>query len=96
MPRVVGSKAIGYLCETSEGRIVRECDTFTCRHCNRIVPVPPNCRANDMPGGTCWGCRGLVCTRCYDKGGCDHIEKKLERQERLGRWHRQYDDTARR
>lgn len=86
-----GSKALGFLTVYGEGKIVRECDTFTCQHCNTIVPVPPMAKGNDMPGGQCKGCMGLVCTQCYDKGGCDHIEKKLERFERRSRWHRQYD-----
>jgi hypothetical protein len=94
MPRIVGSKAIGYLCETGEGRIVRECDTFTCQHCGKIVPVPPMAKANETPGGQCKGCMGLVCTACYDRGGCDPLEKKLERQERIGRWRREYQQLT--
>lgn len=98
MARIPGSKPIGYfyVWGNEEDKILRECDTFTCQHCNTIVPVRPLCPPNEMPGGQCKGCMGLICTKCYAKGGCDHIEKKLERQERLGRWHRQYDEVTRR
>lgn len=94
MSSPVGSKALGYLHVWSEGKIIRECDTFTCQHCNQIVPVPPMCRPNDVPGGQCKGCMGLVCTSCYDKGGCTTIEKWCEEQERKGRWSRQYDEVV--
>jgi hypothetical protein len=81
-----GSKAIGYECETGPGGIVRENDTFTCQHCNVIVTIQPMCRPEDLQfGGQCKGCMGLICLKCYNKGGCDPIEKKIERHEARAR-----------
>ena len=83
MSKALGSKPLGYfVCFDPDGRD-READTFTCQHCNRVVKVKPFCSPSDIEfGGQCKGCMGLVCLRCYDIPGCDHIEKKLERAER--------------
>ena len=56
-----------------------ECDTFTCKHCQRIVRVEPMCDPADM-GGRCTVCDSLICKMCLGKG-CDPFEKKLERME---------------
>ncbi len=55
-----------------------ECDTFTCCHCNKIVPVPP--APAPMVGGFCRLCMLNVCDECSDKG-CTPFEKKLEAME---------------
>lgn len=66
---------------------MKECDTFTCAHCNRIVHVPP--KPQPMPGGTCALCGfKLICDQCVDKGTCDPLEKKLERIEASARFFR--------
>jgi hypothetical protein len=57
----------------------QEADTFTCRHCQRIVFVKPMCDPADM-GGRCTCCNGLICPNCVGLG-CDPVEKKLQRLE---------------
>lgn len=62
----------------------KECDTFTCKHCNTIVFVPPLTDPANM-GGLCKICMGLICPACCDKG-CSPFEAQLEAQ--LTRAHR--------
>jgi hypothetical protein len=59
------------------------CDTFTCRHCPRVVIVPPGAHP-DQFGDFCRSCMAPICLRCASKP-CDHFEKKLERSEAAGR-----------
>jgi hypothetical protein len=53
-----------------------ECDTFTCQHCNRVVPVRPLQRAEDV-GRRCTCCDGLICMACTNKP-CTPLEKRRE------------------
>jgi hypothetical protein len=69
----------GYSIITDPGAPTREADTFTCRHCQKIVFVKPFADPADM-GGRCTCCDALICPSCVGKG-CDHIEKKLARLE---------------
>lgn len=66
------------ICTSADGETMR--DTFTCLHCNGIVPVGAKDRPEDL-GGLCKICMGLTCPRCTAKGSCDPFEKKLERTE---------------
>lgn len=87
--RPIGSKPGGYQIEFSFDGKTKEADTFTCRHCNRIVEVKPFCSPSDIEfGGQCKGCMGLICLKCYDKAECKPIEKWCEEQERKGRFRR--------
>lgn len=52
-------------------------DTYTCRHCNRIVIVQPMQRPEDI-GRRCGGCDGLLCVACSARDGCSHIEKRCD------------------
>lgn len=61
------------------GKMV-EMSTFTCMHCNQIVPIKPMCDPVEL-GGRCGGCDGLLCKRCAALDGCSHIEKRLEKME---------------
>lgn len=70
-----------YLVITSPDAPIREMDTFTCAHCQRIVPITPRCAPSDA-GGWCARCAKCVCGPCADRGRCDPFEKKLERAER--------------
>ena len=63
---------------------VSENETFSCRHCNRVVQVPPRADPADV-GGLCRVCNGLVCPECVAAGKCDPLEAKLER------WANSYD-----
>lgn len=86
----IGSKAIGYQIEEGPEGFKKETDTFTCGHCNRIIEVKPMCRPEDLEfGGQCKGCMRLICLVCYNKGGCDPIEKKIERYEARARFFRE-------
>lgn len=58
-----------------------EIDTFTCVHCNRIKKVPPGTATVRVTW--CKRCMGRICRWCA-QFSCDPIEKKLERQEKLG------------
>ena len=57
-----------------------ECDTFTCKHCNRVVFVRPRERPEDL-GGMCKQCMGLICPHCLSAGNCSPLEKRLAEQE---------------
>ena len=70
----------GYSIITEPGKADVESDTFTCRHCGKVVFVKPMCDPADM-GGRCTVCDGLVCPDCVGKG-CDRLEEKLRREER--------------
>src|SRR5947209_8098723 len=41
----------------------KEWDTFTCAHCNVVVPVKPKCDPADL-GGQCRLCDKPVCPKC--------------------------------
>lgn len=66
---------------------VEECSSFTCQHCNHVVPVPVGADPANI-GGMCKSCMGLICPRCVNLGACDPIEKKIERMEELERFYR--------
>jgi hypothetical protein len=70
----------GYGVETSPDGKVKEQDSFTCKHCNRVVFVNARQHPEDA-GGFCSLCSGLICPHCVGKG-CDTFEAKLERLER--------------
>lgn len=70
----------GYAVWTSlDGPAVKECDTFTCCHCNRIVMVKMRAAAEDL-GGFCRMCMKMCCPSCADKG-CTPFEKRMEKYE---------------
>jgi hypothetical protein len=92
--RPIGSKPGGYQIEFICGGSVKETDTFTCQHCNKIVEVKPFCSPSDVEfGGQCKGCMGLICLSCYDKAECRPIEKWCEEQERKSRFRRELSGT---
>lgn len=45
---------------------IREVETFTCRHCQRVVEVEPRADPASM-GGICSGCGKLICPGCVDR-----------------------------
>ena len=69
----------GYALLTDPEKGIKEADTFSCSHCNRIVHVKPKADPADM-GGLCKCCMRLICPACVGKA-CDVLERKLERQE---------------
>ena len=69
----------GYICIADPEAGVDEIDTFTCRHCQRIVPV----RARQNPaalGGFCRTCDALICGKCVG-GSCVPFMRQVERME---------------
>jgi hypothetical protein len=83
----------GYLVGLGPEGIEREADTFTCCHCNRVVPVGARERAADI-GGFCRCCAGLICGPCVDDGRCRPLEKRLQAQERRAATLRSYGMTG--
>ena len=73
------NKPKGYATWFYEGEI-KERDTFTCGHCNRVVIVEPFSSASDC-GGFCRMCSTLICGACAVKE-CSPFEEMLERMER--------------
>ena len=69
--------------------VTKECDTFTCGHCQYIVHVPPRADPADM-GGLCKQCMKLICPRCVNKAVCSPWEKQMEREEARDRALRSY------
>ncbi len=55
----------------------KECDTFTCNHCQKIVHVPPMINGTEV-GGFCMKCDSLVCNQCKAKQTCTPVEKQIE------------------
>lgn len=90
-------RAQGYAIIVDPDAPVREFDTITCAHCQRIVflkpgpgqrgfdPGDPACPSPDHdPGGFCRMCMQPVCGPCADTGVCSPFEKKLQEMERRG------------
>ena len=70
----------GYSLLLDENGKPTEHDTFTCRHCQRLVKVAPFQKPEDV-GGLCYCCYAPICPACTDRGGCDPIDEKIKRQQ---------------
>jgi len=79
----------GYATLTGPFGPVKEADTFTCHHCNKVVHVKPFERRFTR----CGMCDRLICEQCVGKG-CDPFEKKLERMERAAALRRALRETT--
>lgn len=81
-------RAQGYATVTLDGVIIEEQDTFTCSHCNGIVPVAPGQVETD----SCRACDGHICQRCAGvlvrTMRCVPVEARLEASERNARLRR--------
>lgn len=79
----------GYGVLTGPDGNVKEADSFTCHHCQRIVFVKPRCSPSDA-GGWCSICAKLICSPCLGRmsrgGGCVPWEKKMEKMEARDRF----------
>jgi hypothetical protein len=64
-----------------------ERDTFTCKHCQRIVAVDPM-KDPAESGGFCRICWGLVCKQCNLEGTCSPWERQMEQIEARDRFRR--------
>lgn len=74
------NKSRGVIVETGPLGTVEQ-ETFTCAHCNVLVPVKHRA-APDECGGLCMHCMAMVCTTCQRHGTCTPFEKKLVAYER--------------
>lgn len=65
----------------------KECDTFNCAHCQKIVHIPPAVNGKKtMPGGACAACgHKLICDKCVDLGVCTPFLKQIEAVEAANR-----------
>ena len=70
--------AQGYACISGPDGI-READTFTCNHCQRVVHVKARADPAEI-GGFCTLCSKHICKHCVGLG-CMPFEKKMERLE---------------
>lgn len=70
----------------------RECDTFTCSHCQQVVAVKPTMKVDEI-GDICHGCMKMICRRCVVMRTCDPIDKKLERAEADGNFRRWFQEA---
>jgi hypothetical protein len=59
---------------------LREADTFTCKHCQRIVHVKAGADPTAL-GGYCRCCDGLICAACVGQP-CTPWERQMEAIER--------------
>ncbi len=75
----------GYATTHVDGVLVEEQDTFTCGHCNAIVPVLPG----QVDTFSCKKCDSHICNGCAAVLAatlkCVPFEKKLDRVERAAR-----------
>lgn len=70
----------GYLRIEGPDHPLYERDTFTCRHCGKVVEVKPKQAPEDL-GGLCKVCMGLTCPQCAGQPGCKTYEQKMEEAE---------------
>lgn len=62
---------------------LKEWDTVTCSHCQRIQAVKPLAPASEC-GGWCPGCSKVVCGPCADRiplHGCEIWERQMDKME---------------
>lgn len=72
-------RAQGYACITDPVDGIKECDTHTCAHCQKLVFTPPNKKIEEV-GDFCRGCMKVICLNCVGKG-CTPFLKKIELEE---------------
>ena len=77
-------RAGGYAQVVDPDGPTRECDTFTCAHCNRITHVKVRQRPEDI-GGLCKVCIGLICPACVGEA-CVPFLKRLDAMEARARF----------
>lgn len=78
----------GYATVHIDGQLVEEEDTFTCGHCNGIVPIKPGQTDTD----SCRACDSHICQRCahilVKTMKCVTVDARLEAAEREARLRR--------
>lgn len=59
---------------------IREYDTVTCCHCNRVFVPAKN------PGGFCMRCMKPICEHCANHAECKPLMKQIEQMENRKRF----------
>lgn len=73
---------------------VKEMDTCTCRHCNRVWCTRSNDPAQETSlGGFCRQCMAMICDPCVGKP-CTTIEQKMLEMEARDRFNRSLSEIA--
>jgi hypothetical protein len=75
----------GYLRTFDGNGRLRENDTFTCKHCQKVHEVPAG---HQVDYDFCRNCMGAICPSCAGNA-CRPFEKGLERAERMHEHRRQ-------
>lgn len=84
--------AQGFACIVDPEQGVKETDTFTCIHCNRIVHLPANKKVEDV-GDFCRSCMKMICAGCAGKD-CTPFLKKIEIEEARYHARRSYEGAV--
>lgn len=66
----------GYLVGVGDDIIER--DTITCKHCQRVVVVPPMSSGKPVKYDYCRNCDGWICQQCAGERRCLPWEKQME------------------
>jgi hypothetical protein len=82
----------GWLCVTNTDGTIDEADTFTCAHCQKIVPCRAKQNLDDL-GGFCRLCDRLICSRCVGRD-CVPFLKAIEAAEEKEYRRRQFEQMA--
>lgn len=72
---------------------VKECDTFRCNHCQKIVHVKPKASPTDL-GGHCRQCDELICSGCVAEGFCAPWEQQMREMEERQASRRSYAECS--
>ena len=82
------SKPQGYAFMELDGHVT-EWDTFTCNHCQRVIPYIKRSQLGEL-GGHCSICDKQICDRCVGKG-CTPFEEKIRAAETRDANRREYE-----
>lgn len=92
----------GYATLTEPVGSVKERDTFTCAHCNRVRHAEPYARGflvlcsngkyRQHEYVRCGNCDALICEQCVGKG-CTPFEEQLKRMEARGALRRAVEEA---
>jgi hypothetical protein len=70
----------GYACIVDPDTGLRETDTYTCAHCNKVIHAPVNKKLEEV-GDFCRNCMKVICAFCADKRVCTPLMKQIEAME---------------
>jgi hypothetical protein len=69
----------GVMRDKETGIVLKEEDSYSCRHCGAVRFVKPKQDPTEI-GGLCYICSGLICADCVGHG-CDELQRRLDREE---------------